>query len=239
MNIAIILSGGCGSRLHSAIPKQYIKVGNRPIIQYCLETFQQYSGIDKLIIVSNPSWQKYVMGILDHARISKFAGFAAAGSSRQHSIVNGLKVAQKIASPNSYVIIHDAARPFVTVDTIENCIKTLQVADAVMPVLPVKDTIYLSEDGMKISGLLNRNHLFAGQSPEGFHLERYLLLHENMTEQELGLVRGSSEIAYRHGLKVAFIAGDEHNYKITTQEDLNKFYDEVVKKNESIYVKGD
>ena len=227
MNIAIILSGGKGIRFQSNIPKQYIKVEDKPIIQFCLETFQKSPSIDKIIIVLDLSWQNYVAEIIKKVGISKFCNFAVAGSSRQHSILKGLKSARQIVTPNSNVIIHDAVRPNVTIETIETCIKKLQEAEGVMPVLPLKDTIYISKDGMEITSLLDRRQLFAGQSPEGFHLEPYLSLHENLSEQELSLVNGSSELAYRHGLHVAFIKGDENNYKITTKVDFDKFCDEM------------
>lgn len=93
--------------------------------------------------------------------------------------------------------------------------------------MPVKDTIYYSETGEQISSLLNRDQLFAGQAPESFLFSKYLNIHEGMTEEQLSLVRGSSEIAFRHGLKVKLIPGDEHNYKITTMADLEKFKSEV------------
>lgn len=222
MNTAIILAGGTGTRLGGNIPKQYLEVGDKPVITYCLEKFEYNQLIDEIVIVAAKEWQEYIQQHI--YTISKFKCFASAGSSRQHSIINGMKA----ASPKTErVIIHDAARPNVSDDTISQCIVGLDEYDGVMPVLPVKDTIYYSKTGEQINSLLNRDQLFAGQAPESFLFNKYLSIHDGITEEQLSLVRGSSEIAYRNGLKVKLIKGDEHNYKITTIADLEKFKSEV------------
>lgn len=222
MNTAIILAGGTGTRLGGNIPKQYLEVGNKPVITYCLEKFETNQLIDEIVIVAAKEWQEFIQQYT--YTISKLKCFAPAGSSRQHSIVNGMRVSNP---QTEKVIIHDAVRPNVSDDTITQCILGLDEYDGVMPVLPVKDTIYYSETGEQISSLLNRDQLFAGQAPESFLYNKYLSIHDGMTEEQLGLVRGSSEIAFRSGLKVKLIKGDEHNYKITTMSDLEKFKSEV------------
>ena len=92
-----------------------------------------------------------------------------------------------------------------------------------MPVPPMKDTIYQSSDGTKIDHLLERSTLFAGQAPEAFRLHPYAKINREASEEELSLTRGTSEIAYRHGMDVALIPGDERNFKITTRSDLERF----------------
>lgn len=224
MNTAIILAGGTGTRLGADIPKQYIEVKGKPIISYCLHKFEDNLNIDSIIIVAAKDWQSYIKEQITKEKITKFAGFAEAGSSRQHSIVNGIRA---IEAREGKIIIHDAARPNVSDQTISMCMSGLDEADGVMPVLPVKDTVYYSESGDQISSLLNRDKLFAGQAPEAFCLERYRAIHEGLTEEKLALIRGSSEIAYNNGLRVKLIPGDEHNYKITTVADLEKFRAEI------------
>ena len=92
-----------------------------------------------------------------------------------------------------------------------------------MPVLPMKDTIYQSSDGTKIDHLLERSTLFAGQAPEAFRLHPYAKINREASKEELSLTRGTSEIAYRHGMDVAMTPGDERNFKITTRSDLERF----------------
>lgn len=228
MNIAIILAGGTGVRLGGCLPKQYIEVCGKPVLLYCLEKFERHARIDKIIIVAAEEWQAVISGWVERTGVGKFSGFAPAGSSRQHSIVNGLRKAQQLgAAEQDAVIIHDAARPNVSQQQISQCLDSLCDYDGAMPVLPVKDTVYLSENGEQITSLLNRDALYAGQAPEAFRFGRYLAIHTGMTETELALVRGSSEIAYRKGFKIRLFPGDEHNYKITTAEDLDKFIREA------------
>lgn len=228
MNIAIILAGGIGTRLGGDIPKQYVKICGKPIIIYCLEKFAKHEKIDGIVIVAAENWYKYIETWIDKEKIDKFQGFAPAGGSRQQSIFNGMRKAFDIgATEEDYIVIHDAARPNVSEEIISQCIEKLECYDGVMPVLPVKDTIYLSEDGKNITSLLNRDYLFAGQAPESFNLGKYYRVHVDKKENELALVRGSSEIGYKNGLKICLILGDEHNYKITTLDDLNKFSKEM------------
>lgn len=152
MNTAIILAGGTGKRLGGNIPKQYLEISNKPVIAYCLEKFENNKYIDEIVIVAELEWQNYLTEKI--AEISKFKCFAPAGSSRQHSIINGLKA----SNPNTYkVIIHDSARPNVSDKMITECMLGLDEYDGVMPVLPVKDTIYFSENGEQINSLLSRD----------------------------------------------------------------------------------
>lgn len=228
MNYAIILSGGTGVRLGRDIPKQYIEVGKKPIIMYCIETMEKTSCVDGFCIVAAVEWQDEIRGWMDESGISKFLGFAPAGKSRQHSLLNGMSFLMKTdPEEGSKVLIHDAARPNVTSELITSCFEALKEADGSMPVIPVKDTMYLSKDRKEISGLLNRDEIFSGQAPEAFDLRKYYEIHQDMTDEEIGAVKGTAEIGYKKGLTVRIIDGDENNYKITTEVDLEKFKDQI------------
>ena len=111
----------------------------------------------------------------------------------------------------------------VSRELIQSCLEGCNEADGVLPVIPVKDTLYQSVDGQCIKNLLNRNELFAGQAPEAFRFCKYLALHEQMPREELLMINGSTEIAYKGGLKIKLIKGDVMNFKITTPEDLTNF----------------
>lgn len=246
MNVAVILSGGSGSRMKTGTkPKQYLEVGGKPIICYCLETFQKHNMIDAIVIVAEEQYQEMLDEWMEKEKISKFADYAPAGRTRQHSIYSGIAIAREVVEwyevpdeiggyirvgeqeetegEKDIVIIHDAARPCVSEQMITECIRGAQECDGAMPVITVKDTVYQSTDGKTISGLLNRDELFAGQAPEAFKLDSYLAIHDAMTDDELANVRGSSEVAYRHGMKIKLVKGEEANFKITTKEDLDKF----------------
>ena len=121
------------------------------------------------------------------------------------------------------IIIHDAARPLVSEALIRRCIDGCKEADGVLPVLPVKDTLYMSKDGESISSLLKRSEIVAGQAPEAFRFGKYLAVHDRMSKDEILQISGSTEIAYKAGLNVRLVQGEERNFKITTAEDLDNF----------------
>lgn len=225
MNTAVILAGGSGTRLGDSIPKQYLVIGGKPVICYCLEMFEKNAFIDEIVIVAAEEWREFILQNI--GTVSKFRGFAPAGSSRQHSILLGLKAANP---KTKTVVVHDAARPNVTEDLITQCVLSIEGYDGVLPVLPMKDTIILSENGEFVTGLLKRNQLFAGQTPESYRYDTYLSAHEDVTEEALGTLTGSCEIAFKHGLRIKMVPGDEHNFKITTGEDLVKFTTEIQNK---------
>lgn len=228
MNIAIILAGGTGTRLGEKIPKQYIAVKGKPIFMYCLNTFQHHSQIDKIVVVAAYEWQNFVMEWIYKENIDKFICFATPGKSRQHSILNGLKAIKVVGGREvDNVVIHDAARPLVSLNMISKCIDGLKKYDGILPAIPAKDTMYLSEEGTSISSLLKRDHIYVGQSPESFRLEAYYKANISVPEEHLNDVRGSSEIAYEAGMRIGLIPGDEGNYKITTKIDLDKFKAEM------------
>lgn len=230
MNTAIILAGGVGSRMGVDRPKQYLIVNEKPIIVYCLEIFQKHKNIDKVIIVVSDEWKDYVEENVNKYGIDKVCGYAPAGRTRQHSIYNGLLCAEQKAPDTKVCIIHDAARPLVSDKIIDDCIVGATEDDGAMPVISVKDTIYQSADGKNIDNLLKRSELFAGQAPESFDFRKYLDIHNSVTDEEIANTAGSSEIAYRHGMKVRLVEGSERNFKITTIEDLETF-ETIVKGN--------
>lgn len=223
MNTAIILAGGVGSRMGADRPKQFLLVQGKPIISYCFDIFQNHCEIDNIVVVVDEKWQDFVEEYAEKYGVTKICGYAPAGKTRQHSIFNGLKCTDKNSGDTDIVIIHDAARPLVSDRIISDCIRGATECDGAMPVISVKDTVYQSKDGKNISSLLKRSELFAGQAPESFKFKKYYQIHKDVTDDEIGLTAGSSEIAYRHGMEICMVNGSERNLKITTVEDLETF----------------
>lgn len=231
MNIAIILSGGIGSRMGLDVPKQYVKVQARMIISYCLSTFLNNVHIDAIVIACAEEWQNQVEDAVKKLNPHKTVKYAEAGKTRQYSIYNALLVAATISnSENDIVIIHDAARPLLSHMLINKCLEYCNDADGIMPVIPVKDTIYMSNDGIRINALLDRSKLWCGQAPEAFKLTKYLCAHEAMSQDEILAINGSTEIAFKAGLNCKMIEGDPMNFKITTPEDLSTFENIILNK---------
>jgi 2-C-methyl-D-erythritol 4-phosphate cytidylyltransferase len=224
MNAALILAGGSGERMRGlAVPKQYHPVKGIPLIAYSLRGFQDCAAISRILVVAEKSWRGLIDEWIAREGIAKFFGFADAGETRQESVCAGLLALEDLTDKDDIVLVHDAARPAVTEELILACIAETARRDGATPVLPVRETIYRSEDGRGVSALLDRDKLYIGQTPEGYRFGKYLKAHRSITAAELARIRGSSEIAFRFGLDIGLFPGDERNFKITTNEDLERF----------------
>lgn len=251
----MILSGGTGTRVGGSIPKQYIKVCGRPVISYCLNVFLYHPEIDAVHVVAENRWQGLIEGCVEEVgrRLfcscqkgagrsgagqdgrekggrtwqRKWKGFSEPGENRQLSILNGLEDILTYADREDIVIIHDAARPMITKQFITNCFTAIQGHEGVLPVLPMKDTVYLSQGENRVSSLLDRDCIFAGQAPEAFVLGRYYDANRALLPNKILAVKGSTEPAVLAGMDVIMTDGDEENFKITTQGDLKRFQEIV------------
>lgn len=237
MNIALILSGGTGRRMGLDIPKQYIEVCGRPILFYCLESLAGHAGIDAIQIVAEEEWRELIAKSMDQLAktgkpgiLKKFRGFSKPGTNRQLSILNGLEDIKEYASDSDYVLIHDAARPMLSEQMISECLDAVTGHDGVIPVLPMKDTVYSSKDGRTITSLLSRSQIFAGQAPELFVLGKYYEANMALIPNDIMQINGSTEPAVMAGMDIAMIPGDEGNFKITTSVDLGRFREMIGKR---------
>lgn len=223
----------------AGVPKQYIEVEGRMMISFCLEVLRKHKDIHGIQIVADGAWHENIR--LEFARLEgcretgtggvaqKLWGFSVPGVNRQMSILNGLRDirarldADGKSERNAAVLIHDAARPMLSERLISDCIKALPGHDGVMPVLPMKDTVYMSGDGESVSGLLPRDRIFAGQAPELFCMEQYYAACTALLPERILQINGSTEVAILAGLDVTMVQGDENNFKVTTAADLERF----------------
>lgn len=238
MVTALLLSGGTGTRMGVETPKQYIEVNGRPIIAYCLRTLLTHERIDAVQIVADGVWQETVLDCMECLKrgedecavsekmdrgIGKFRGFSAPGETRQLSILHGLEDIGKYAADSDYVLIHDAARPFLSAAMVTACLEAAAMHEGAIPVLPMKDTVYSSEDGKRITSLLERSRIFAGQAPEAFLFGKYREANRALLPERILRINGSTEPAVMAEMDIVMIPGDEGNFKITTKADLERF----------------
>ena len=227
MNIALLLSGGTGSRMGLDLPKQYIPVYGKMIITRCLERLCRHPMIDAVQIVAAEEWRGAIL--VECACTDKLRGFSVPGENRQLSILNGLRDISQYAGKDDVVLVHDAARPLISEDLISACLTKIADHDGVMPVLPMTDTVYYSSNGEQVEQLLDRSRIYAGQAPEAFRLGRYLEANERLLPDGILSVNGSTEPAIMANLDIVMVPGDKNNLKITTQNDLD-LYSELLAK---------
>ena len=229
MNVAIVLAGGKGTRLGANVPKAYVEVVGKPLIVYCLETLENNDLIAGIQIVAEDTWIPEIEEWLrKYGLRKKLMGFSKPGENRQLSIYNALVDLKDKISDEDYVFIHDSARPLLSDMMIKKSFDAMEGFDGVIPVLPMKDTVYVSSDGKQIDSLLKRQEIYAGQAPETFVFGKYMKANEQMMESgEIDMINGSTEPAVKAGMKMHLIPGDERNFKITTQEDLDRFVEMV------------
>ncbi len=232
MAVALILAGGSGTRLGADIPKQYIEVYSRCVISYCIERLSCHEKIDRIQIVAQAQWHEKIKECLEaYDKNGKFRGFSVPGRNRQLSIYNGLSDMKEYVDNLDVVLVHDAARPLLSERMITNCLEAIRGYDGVVPVLPMKDTVYQSADGKKISALVKRSEIFSGQAPEAFRFGVYYEANRRLLPDTILTINGSTEPAVMAGLDMIMIAGDEDNFKITTKEDLERFRELIKRRN--------
>ena len=221
MTTALVLSGGIGRRLISEVPKQYVTVSGKMIVIYTLEALCGSEMIDAVHVVAEHAWWEPILTELP--KVSKLKGFSRPGDTRQLSILNGLRDMKDYMSEGDIVLIHDAVRPCVSKEFIEKTVKAAGGHDGAVPVLPLKDTVYYSEDSRSLTDRLERAKILAGQAPEAFVFGKYLAANEALSDEEIHSLSGSAEPALMAGMDVATVPGEERNFKITTNEDLDRF----------------
>ena len=212
-NAAIIVAAGRGHRVGGEIPKQYLDIGGITVLRRTVNVFLKNESIDHIQIIIHPDDQSlYEMAVGDMNLPAPVYG----GETRQQSVLNGLEAVSE--QMPEYVLIHDAARPFLDQETLNTLIRAVEVSGAVIPALNVTDTIkYMSGDN--IDSTLDRNFLYRAQTPQAFRYKAIYMAHRRMENNDL---TDDSAIAEKSGLKVRILPGSEDNFKITTENDLKK-----------------
>ena len=227
-NAAILLSGGVGSRIGGDVPKQYLRIGPYRIITYTLQKLLKIPSICTIVIVADAAWQKEILSDLEialppreKAQMQRIR-FALPGQNRQLSIYHALLELKDLLAEDAAVLVHDAVRPFASEQLLTACLQACVRADGAMPVLPMKDTVYYSADGQRVSELLEREKIYAGQAPEAFRFGPYFRANEALLPDRILSIHGSTEPAILAGMQIRMIPGEESNFKITTPEDLSR-----------------
>ena len=214
---AIILAGGKGKRMGSAISKQFIDIKGKPIIYYTLKKFSENIKIDNIIVVLPEDEVKYFKeNILKkyELRINKIV---IGGKERQDSVYNALKSLKN--SSTDIVLIHDGARPFISERIINEGIKFAEIYGAAAPGVMPKDTIKVKNEKNFSVDTPNRANLVSIQTPQVFKFDEILECHEKIRYNG-EMVTDDTMVVEKYGYSVYLYDGEYTNIKVTTPEDL-------------------
>ena len=214
---AIILAGGKGKRMRSAISTQFIDIKGKPIIYYTLKKFSENKKIDNIIVVLQEDEVKYFKeNILKkyELRINKIV---IGGKERQDSVYNALKSLKN--SSTDIVLIHDGARPFISERIINEGIKFAEIYGAAAPGVMPKDTIKVKNEKNFSVDTPNRANLVSIQTPQVFKFDEILECHEKIRYNG-EKVTDDTMVVEKYGYSVYLYDGEYTNIKVTTPEDL-------------------
>ncbi|MFH0731430.1 MAG: 2-C-methyl-D-erythritol 4-phosphate cytidylyltransferase [Candidatus Omnitrophota bacterium] len=213
---AIIVAGGTGKRMRLATPKPLIKIGDRKLLFYSLDAFEKSKFVDDIVFVAARYFLKKAKGLIEKRKYKKISRIVSGGSTRARSVYNGLCACKD----SFYVLIHDAARPFIAPSLIKKCADTVSKGTNCLLAVGVKATI--KKINLKNRYVLNtpdRNSLWEAQTPQAFNRKQLLAAYEKLNVRAWRF-NDDASLAEACGIKVKVIPGDYRNIKITTREDL-------------------
>lgn len=213
---AIIVAAGKGTRMGTKVHKQFLNLKDKPILYYTLIAFERCALVDSIVLVTEEMEISYCeTEIVKKYNINKVSAIVSGGAERQNSVYNGLKAAEGC----EIVLIHDGARPFVDEKIIADGIKYAEKFGSATCGVRPKDTIKIIGEDSFARETLNRDKLFAVQTPQCFKYELILNCHERAMKDNIKVTDDASIVEYS-GSRVYLYEGNYNNIKITTPEDL-------------------
>lgn len=216
-HVAILLTGGSGIRFGSPLPKQFHRLGGKPLYLYTLEAFLETNLFDSIILPVPPEWKEEVAKEISSLYPNQSIQVISGGATRQESSYLAL---QKCPSDTQYVIIHDAVRPFISPSIIKQNISSALIHKAVDTCIPSFDTLVHSKDGSFINEIPSREEFFRGQTPQSFAYPLILQAHKQALSQGVTNCSDDCKLVLNLGHPIHIVLGEELNIKITTDFDL-------------------
>jgi 2-C-methyl-D-erythritol 4-phosphate cytidylyltransferase len=210
---AVLVAAGRGERLGDDRPKAFVRFGELPLLAESLRRLDESEWIDSVVLVAPPEWEEPAILLAEEVGASKVSACVAGGDTRTESVRAGVA---EVPEDVAVILVHDAARPFVTDDVIGRVIGALgEGFDGAVPSLPVSDTVKRLRDGV-VSETVSRDDLVTVQTPQGFVAP---VLRDALRGGE-----GSdcASLVEANGGRVKAVAGDERLLKITTASDLER-----------------
>jgi len=211
----VIPAAGQGRRMNREINKQYLQLGSKPILYHTLKAFVNWGKAAEIVVVLHPDEKKFFQQKIEPFFLGEDINLTMSegGETRKDSVYNGLC---GFSQPVEYVMVHDGARPLLSVELIERCYVEVLKHDAVTCGVKVKDTVKIVKDGFVVK-TLEREKLSAIQTPQAFKKDLIINAHRNF-EPDTAL--DDASIVEKYGHRVFVVNGEYNNFKITTPEDL-------------------
>ena len=224
MIFAAILAGGIGSRMGDTdTPKQFLNLGDKPILIHTIEKFVIMDEIDEIIVLTPQNFINHTNNLIEYYipnndKIIVLEG----GETRNDTLKNSIDYINENyrVGDDSIIITHDSVRPFVTHRIIQDNIKATKECGACDTVIPATDTIVESRDGKIIKNIPIRDYFYQGQTPQTFKINKLNSLINDLTEDEKEILTDAAKIFVLKGEDVSLVEGDVTNIKITYPYDL-------------------
>ncbi|EEE44719.1 bifunctional 2-C-methyl-D-erythritol 4-phosphate cytidylyltransferase/2-C-methyl-D-erythritol 2,4-cyclodiphosphate synthase [Roseibium alexandrii] len=224
---ALVVAAGRGSRMArdgSTTPKQYRQIADAPVLSHTLKALGNHPAISTILtVIHAEDGDAYANAVesMPQEVSSKLLPAVVGGKTRQMSVLNGLKALEKAEA--DFVLIHDAARPFLSADVLDGIIEALENGqNGVLPAVPVVDTLKRQPQGADRLETVDRSNLHAAQTPQGFPFAKILSAHQAAATAGHDDFTDDTSLAEWAGLVIALSNGDPANFKITTPADLSR-----------------
>jgi 2-C-methyl-D-erythritol 4-phosphate cytidylyltransferase len=228
MNYKVVIpAAGLGKRMNAGMNKQFILLKEKPVIIHTLTIFEQDPFCKGITLVVNETDEVHFVEMLERYKILKVEQLVFGGEERQHSVYNGLKA---VYHSTDLVLVHDGARPFVTLEKIQDLVEKAAISGAAILAVPVKDTIKRVTNGL-VDETVERSSLWAVQTPQAFRMSLLMEAFDAAIEQSF-IGTDEASLVERLNKPISIVMGDYENIKLTTQEDL--LYGESILRNRQL-----
>lgn len=219
--VVVIPAAGSATRMNGSGNKVLRPLAGKPIIRWSVERFQKIPGIEKIaIVVPREEFSLFDKAFPGKKERAGILPWIAGGKTRQESVWNGLQaLANGDGEPPDHVLVHDGARPFSGCGVIQRVLEALFRHQAVIPVLPVTDTVRQIDEGS--SRVLDRSRLFLAQTPQGFHWKTLYEGHREGAKSGIDAT-DDGQLVEALGVTPAYVEGEVDNFKITTEPDYER-----------------
>lgn len=227
MNVAIIIAGGVGSRMGQEIPKQFINVGEKPVIVYTLEAFQEHPLVDAIQVVCLAGWEQVLRAYARQYKIDKLKWVVKGGASGQESIRNGVYNFEGVLAEDDICIVHDGVRPMLDPEVITDVVRVAKERGNAVTSMPYNEQIFLvdKKDSTTTTQYIPRETLRRVSTPQAYRFGLLDSKYHEAFEKGVG-IDGSNytnTMMVQLGVRLNFAVGSDRNIKLTTPENLEFF----------------